>query len=426
MPNSYHPLVYKVHERLKPYTTRFNEKLEDGIYAFDLYEDPGVIPLVRIALFHIYKGTYYVKEEEYSEKFQKPGNIMIAYIEEGKPMVATCLLWVDVGNLVSEVGQAYSLTPKKPFKFMDFADFFLKLYRTCEDLPVLFMSKCRKSATDATSEMFGMKMSGIYLGQGLRVDYERYLDRNNLDPTGFKGPWYNVLYSVLNYHFQALPSRCMRSMQIPDFLRGSHQLETFWNLKSYDEYVIPYKSLPIPPRIVDLGFDESNHHVITSIWPISHPDILHILDIQEQEQIEAEKLKKCHETIIGTAGPFFYYAPEDIFIPGIILAKGTLFPYYFSVEDELDTTFQSTWRQLPETIQEMLKVCFYGFNVTKETRSYYQQHEEIFHGLMLNPQLFRGLTQDEREKIKSIIWKYPSRLSEQAVINKLDSIIKKK
>jgi hypothetical protein len=426
MPNSYHPSVYTLYSRFKPFTTKYTPTLTDGTYAFDLYADPGVIPLIEIALFQIYKGTYYVEGDHYTDKFTKPGNTMVAYIEDGKPMVATCILWTDIDNLVLEIGQGYSLKPKKPFKFSDLADFFLKLYRSIPDITLLFISTCRKSATDAISEMFGMKMTGLFTSPSLRVDYERYLEHNNLNPSGFKGPWYNILYEMLNYHFELYKSRGERSMSVPNFLRSSPLLEKFWQYYPYESFPIPYKILPIPPLVIDYGFDESNHSIITTFWPISHPDLPKKLKELQREKETEPQIKKARETIFGTIGPYFFYEPENIFIPGIAIAKGTIFPYYYNVEDELDEVLTPKWRELSSNIQEMLKVAFYGFNVTSETRRFYRAHEEIYNGLMLNPQLFRGLTLDERTKITTIIAKYPSKYTEKDVINKLDAIIQKK
>ncbi len=178
--------------------------------------------------------------------------------------------------------------------------------------------------------------------------------------------------------------------------------------------------------MLDFGFDESNHQIITTIWPICHPDLPKILQEIEMQKTDAIQNQKPHETILGTAGPYFFDPVEKVYITGIILARGTMYPYYYNVEDELDVAFTGLWRNYPSDIQEMLKVAFYGFNVTEETRRFFRNHEDIFNGLILNPQLFRGLTLDEKSKIVTIMGKYPVKLTEKEIISKLDKIIVKK
>jgi hypothetical protein len=407
---------------IQPLLTTYTPDIADGLYIFEISTNLQLIEFIKEAILQIYRGTYYLPYEDYISKFNKPGNLLIAYFEDGKPVIASCMLWHNSDHGILEIGQGYALPDRKTKKaFLDLAKAFMDIGEKIQDLSLLMISTCRKSATDSLSESFGMKMTGMVVAPALRVDAERILKIFNENPANFGGVYYNILYQLLNYHFVLFNARLRRSMKFPEFIKQNSIISPYLRYFDYDMFPIEYKEIEIDPIVIDFSFDESNSHVINEIWPITHPKLKEKIQFLSELPPDVKT-----EVILGTVGPYFYYESEDLYIPGIVFARGTIYPYEFSVEYELKQSFQSAWEKLPMSIQVSLKEAFFGFNVTKEVRKFYIDHPEIFDYFLLNPNKFRGLTFKEKKKIGKIISAYPDKNSEAKVIESIQKIINKK
>lgn len=415
------PLIQKAYEVSKRYFTKFSSQLPDGIYAFDLFMEDELFPVIQNAMLQIYRGTYYIKKDEFEQRFKKPGNFMLAYLEKGKVVMGTNVFWHQIEFGILELGQGFSFPHESDVHFIDFAFLLREIHNAGIHLPLQIVGICRKTAAEELCEMFGNKITGVLTSASLRSDYEKILETYEKRTTEYPRKIYYSLYQILNYHCEIFPKRKEMSMSVPDCLNSHPILCKFWKYHDYDQFPLPFKQITIDPVKVFMdGLDQDNRQIYMTIWPICHPELLNKLNTLENS------LNNDSEIVMGTVGAYFYYEPEDMFIPGIILGKGKMKPYLCEVEMELDQELSPQWRSSQPEIQERLKNLFYGYNVTDASRNFIIENPQIYSGLGLDPTVFRGMTYKEKKKVKRLFNDLNGKISNRDFLEKTEKILQLK